>query len=103
MLKNKELFTKFTQVDVGDYLMQRSRFKPSEYKIYKICEANWSKNYMLGIPVFDTDKGQIPKERQDRHHAIFMEWDAHYRQQRSAYLTYKLDKNHPYVLVYADE
>lgn len=80
--------------------MERSRFRPNEYLIYKLTEVNWPRNYLMGNIVFDSVKGRTPPEQLERVHQRFLDWSAHYEFKNSAWLTYKLDKNHPYVLIY---
>lgn len=84
-------------LSVGDFLMERSRFKPNDYVIMRITRIERHLDSMYVVRVFGTDRIY------NANHEIYCQISAHTTQKNTAWLTYKLHRNHPYVVLYGKE
>lgn len=83
-----------TPLDIGDYVMFRRRFKPKEFAIFKVVN-NYDDLSYDAICLFSCSHYRKDSD-------VYFEKAAHCEgQNRCTELTYKLDHNHPFLILHA--
>lgn len=95
-MENRILLKKDTVLNVGDFLLERSRFDPKDEQVFVITRMEADKDVMYIKRISTTKDRKLDIE-------LFSNISAHSAyNNRTAWLTYKLLPNHPLVLLYGN-
>lgn len=95
MVKNSSYLKLDTPLAPGDFLLERNRFDPKDYEIFVITRLNKSNDVMYIKRVLSSKKKSWHSDKE-----LYTIISYHCSQHNTAWLTYKLHDDHPYVLLY---